>query len=82
MIKHSTNLPKTPEARAGKVPRRKAGDYMNENKIRQEPQDVTALVGQVKGMTPVQLAQTIALLNMAAAVFAGFATIEAASRKS
>lgn len=33
-------------------------------------------------MTPVQLAQTIALLNMAAAVFAGFATIEAASKKS
>lgn len=55
---------------------------MGENKIRQEPQDVTALVGQVKGMTPVQLAQTIALLNMAAAVFAGFATIEAASKKS
>ena len=55
---------------------------MNESKIRQEPKDVTVLTGQVKGMTPVQLAQTIALLNMAAAVFAGFATIEAASRKS
>jgi len=55
---------------------------IRENKIRQEPLDVTALVGQVKGMTPVQLAQTIALLNMAAAVFAGFATIEAASKKS
>lgn len=71
-----------PEARAGKVPRRKAGDSMKESKIRQEPQDVTALTGQVKSMTPVQIAQTIALLNMAAAVFAGFATIEAASRKS
>ena len=55
---------------------------MNENKIRQEPQDVTALAGQIKSMTPVQIAQTIALLNMAAAVFAGFATIEAASKKS
>lgn len=55
---------------------------MKESKIRQEPQDVTALTGQVKSMTPVQIAQTIALLNMAAAVFAGFATIEAASKKS
>lgn len=55
---------------------------MNENKIRQEPQDVTALVEQVKGMTPIQLAQTLALLNMAAAVFEGFATIEAASKQS
>jgi len=25
---------------------------MNENKIRQEPKDVTALTGQVKSMTP------------------------------
>ena len=55
---------------------------MKESKIRQEPQDVTVLTGQVKSMTPVQIAQTIALLNMAAAVFAGFATIEAASKKS
>lgn len=54
---------------------------MGENKIRQEPQDVTALVGQVKGMTPVQLAQTIALLNMAVAIFEGYAAITAAAKK-
>lgn len=82
MIKHSTPTSSLyPEARAGQVPRRKAGDSMNENKIRQEPQDVTALAGQVKGMTPVQLAQTIALLNMAVAIFEGYAAITAAAKK-
>jgi hypothetical protein len=56
-------------------------ELMNEAKIRQEPQDVTALAGQVKGMTLVQLAQTIALLNMAVAIFEGYAAITAAAKK-
>lgn len=54
---------------------------MNEAKIRQEPQDVTDLAGQVKGMTPVQIAQTIALLNMAVVIFEGYAAITAAAKK-
>ena len=80
LLKYSpTSSYEIPRARAGQVPRRKGSDYMD--KIRHEPRDVSALKIQLKDMTPVQLAQTVALLNMAAAIFAGYASITAASEQ-
>lgn len=79
MIKHSTNLPKAPEARAGKVPRRKRGT-MNE-KIKTEPRDITAARQLSPQLTPVQIAQTAALINIAAAMLEAYANISAVSGK-
>lgn len=50
-------------------------------KIRHEPRDVTALKQTMSQAAPVQLAQIAALMNIAAAMLEGYASITAASEQ-
>ena len=53
---------------------------MNE-KIKTEPRDITAVRQLSPQLTPVQIAQTAALINIAAAMLEAYANISAVSGK-